>query len=138
MTQPAFTAIRQALATRLGSISGLRVVASRNAVVNPPSAVVMPGPGTFLRYSVTFDGQADPVLRVLLLVSEADSASGQDNLDPYLATTGPSSVWAAVQADPTLGGVVSGAAVMEASAYGLMNWNGVDYLSCQFTVAIEI
>lgn len=139
MTQPTFTAVRQALATQLGNrITGLRAVANRNAQVNPPAAIVMPVTGSFIRYGTSFDGSADISLRVILLVSEADSASGQDNLDAYLATSGSSSIYAAVQADPTLGGVVQYAAVVEATAYGLMNWAGVDYLACHFVVNLGI
>jgi hypothetical protein len=43
---------------------------------------------------------------------------------------GPSSVWAAVKADSTLGGTVQDADVTEATGYGLMNWAGIDYLAC--------
>ena len=71
-----------------------------------------------------------------MLVSEADSTTGQDSLDAYLSPTGSLSVYAAIQADPTLGGQVSYAAVIEATAYGLMNWNGVDYLAVSLVLNI--
>jgi hypothetical protein len=45
-------------------------------------------------------------------------------------------VYAAVQKDPTLGGKVSYAAVIEATGYGLANWNGVDYLACSLILNI--
>jgi hypothetical protein len=138
MTQPTFTQIRAALAAQLNTIAGLRAVASRNAQISPPAAVVMPVTGTFVRYSTTFDGECDLTLRAILLVAEGDSTSGQDLMDAYLATTGPQSVYAAVQADPTLGGVVSWAAVTEATGYGLMNWAGIDYLACHFIITVGI
>ena len=136
MVQPTFPQVRQALADRLASISGLRTTANRFAQVNPPMAVVMPQTGTFVRYSVTMDGETDYNLRAIVLVSEGDSLSGQDLLDAYISQSGPSSVWAAVQADSTLGGVVSYAAVVEATAYGLMNFNGIDYLAAHLIVNI--
>lgn len=139
MTQPTLSAIRAALAAYLSSsISGLRATANRPLQVNPPMAVIMPIQGSFARYSVTLDGETDYTLRAILLVAPADSTAGEDLLDPYIAASGPQSIWAAVQADPTLGGAVSFAAVTEASGYGLMNMNGIDYLACHFIVNIGV
>jgi hypothetical protein len=136
VTQPSFPAVRAALAAALTSKIGLRATANRFQQVNPPMAVVMPQTGTFIRYSATMDAETDYSLRVIMLVSEGDSLSGQDLLDGYLSPSGTSSIYAAVQADPTLGGVVSYAAVIEATAYGLMNFQGIDYLAAHLTVSI--
>ena len=137
MSQPAFPAVRAAVATYLtGSITGLRATASRFGQVNPPCAVIVPQTGRVITYSTTLDGETDYYLRAILLVSEGDSASGQDLLDAYLSPQGAQSVYAAVQADPTLGGVVSYAAVIEAAGYGVMNFNGVDYLACSLILNI--
>ena len=137
MTQPTYTAVRQALATTLAAqIPGLRTAANRNAQVNVPMAVIMPVTGSFASYSLDFQGSLRFLLRAIVLVSEGDSSSGMDNIDPYVATTGPQSVWAAVQADPTLGRTVQDAFVAEATAYGLMSWAGIDYLAAQFTVQV--
>ena len=139
MTQPSFSAVRQALADTLSTaIPGLRATANRPLQVNPPMAVILPAVGNFATYSVSMDGQADYTLRAVLVVAPADSTAGEDLLDPYIATAGPQSVWAAVQAASTLGGVVSFAAVTGASSYGLMNMTGIDYLACTFTVSIGV
>ena len=138
MPQPTFTAIRQALATTIGNaIPGLR--ATTNPLqVNLPCAIVMPVTGTFVSYSQTFDGLPDYHLRVIVAVPPGDSQSGEGDLDAYIATSGASSVWAAVQASQTLGGVVSSAVVLEATAYGLMNLSGVDALAAHFIVEIAV
>lgn len=136
MTAPTFAAVRSALATYLTSSIGLRATSNRFQQINPPMAVIMPVAGTFARYSTDFAGDVDYTVRIIVLVSEGDSVSGQDLLDAYLATTGASSIWAAVKADPTLGGVVSSAAVQEATGYGLMNFNGVDYLAAHLVTEI--
>ena len=136
MTQATLPAVRQALADTLTSRIGLRATANRFAQINPPMAVIMPQTGTFIRYSQTFDSETDYNLRVIMLVSEGDSLSGQDLLDGYLSMSGSSSIYAAVQAAPTLGGVVSYAAVIEATAYGLMNFQGIDYLAAHLIVNI--
>ena len=139
MTAPTFTAIRAALATSLqNQVSGLRATANRPLQVNPPMAVIMPSTGSFARYSATFEGEVDYTLRAILLVAPADSTAGEDVLDPYIATSGAQSIWAAVQADPTLGGVVSSAAVTEAASYGIMNFTGIDYLACHFIVSVAV
>ena len=131
MTQLTFPQVRAAVAAYLTASIGLRATANRFGAVNPPMAVVAPQTGCLIRYSVDFDGQTDYNLRAIILVSEGDSASGQDSLDAYLSPVGSQSVHAAVQADPTLGGQVNYCAVIEATGYGLMNWNGVDFLAAQ-------
>lgn len=136
MPQPTFPAVRQAVAAYLTSSIGLRATANRFGTVSPPMAVVAPQTGSLIRYSVTTDGETDYSLRAIILVSEGDSASGQDEMDAYLSPTGANSVYAAVQRDPTLGGAVSFAAVIEATGYGLMNWNGIDYLACSLILNI--
>ena len=136
MPQPTFPQVRAALAAYLTSSIGLRATANRFGQVNPPCAVILPETGRLISYAQTFDGETNYYLQAVLLVSEGDSASGQDLLDGYLSPTGNGSVNAAVQADPTLGGVVSYAAVIQATGYGIRNWNGVDYLSCSLSCNI--
>lgn len=141
MVQPTYTAVRKALAATLAAQvtnpdgSALRTVANR-IQVNPPAAVIMPVTGTIASYSQTFDGSLRFMLRAIVLVSEGDSASGMDNIDPYIATTGSQSIWAAVRRDTTLSGTVEDAFVSEVTAYGLMNWMAVDYLAAHFIVQI--
>ena len=73
MAQPTFAAVRAALATYLTSSIGLRATPNRFQQINPPMAVVMPQTGSFIRYSVSMDGETDYTLRVIMLVSEGDS-----------------------------------------------------------------
>lgn len=142
MAQSTFSAVRAALAAYLAANvvnpdgTGLRTTANRFLQVAPPMAVVMPVTGTFVSYSQTFDGETNYTLRIIMLVSEADSTAGQDLMDAYVAVSGASSIYAAVQKDPTLSQVVSWAAVTEATAYGPVNWNGVDYLGCHFICSV--
>jgi len=136
MPQLDFPGVRQAVATYLTSTIGLRATANRFGAVNPPMAVIAPQTGSLIRYNVSTDGETDYSLRAVILVSEGDSASGQDLMDAYLSPVGANSVHAAVQKDETLGGQVSYCAVIEATGYGLMNWNGVDYLACSLILNI--
>jgi hypothetical protein len=136
VTQLTFPQVRQAVADYLTASIGLRATANRFGAVNPPMAVIAPQTGSLIRYQQTTDGETDYTLRAVILVSQGDSTDGQDALDAYLSPVGAQSVHAAVQKDPTLGGKVSWCAVTEATGYGLMNWNGVDYLACSLTLNI--
>lgn len=129
MPQPTFTAVRQALAAYITAQTGLRASADRFGTVSPPMAVIVPVTGTSITYSDTMDGGCELTLRAILLVSEANTDQGQAAMDPYLSTTGTQSVWAAVQKDPTIGGVVQWTVVREVAGYGVQNWNGIDYLA---------
>jgi hypothetical protein len=138
VTQPTFTEVREALAAQLATIPGLRTTTEQADQVNPPVAVIMPVSGTFIRYGATFDDNADITLRAILLAAKTDTSGGQDLMDTYLAVTGDSSINAAIQADPTLGGIVQSASLAEATGYGLISWNNIEYLGCQMIVEIGI
>lgn len=138
MTTPTFAEVRAALAAYITTVTGLPCTANREQV-NPPSGLVLPvAGGTFARYSQTEEGAADFMLRLIVFASRADSEGGQDVIDKYAATSTPESIWAAVNADPKLGGSAVNAAVTEATGYGVMNVNGTDYLKADFIVEVYI
>lgn len=137
MTQLDFPGVRKAVADYLAAaIPGLRTTPNRFGAVNPPMAVVATQTGSLIRYSQTMDNETDYTLRVVMLVGPGDSTSGQDEMDGYLSPVGTNSIHAAVQRDPSLGGKVSYCAVIEATGYGLTNWNGNDYLGCSLTLNV--
>lgn len=142
MVQPTFPAVRAAVATYLTAHvinpdgSGLRATPNRFTQVNPPMAIIHPQTGSLIRYSTTMDGETDYNLRALIIVSIGDTTEGQDLLDAYLSPTGAQSVYAAIQADPSLGGQVSYCAVIEATGYGLTSFGGIDYLACSLVLNI--
>lgn len=143
MSQSTLTQIRVALAAQLAArvvmadgVTPLRTVTTRFGDINPPCVVVLPEQDTFATYQVSMDGQVNWRLRIIVVASPADSQSGQDILDPFLEVAGPQSIWAAVRADPTLGGAVSFCSVTAGSKYGLTNFNAVDYLTASLTAEI--
>jgi hypothetical protein len=138
MTQPTYSAIRAAYASFLTAQTGIRATANRVSQVNPPMALILPVTGSVASYGRTMDGQANYMMRAVVLVSLADSTFGEDVLDAYLATDTPQSIQAAVAADPTLGGIAANAVVLEATGYGEMNIAGVDYLACSFVTEVFI
>jgi hypothetical protein len=138
VTQPTFTAVRKALASFITAQTGLRATAQADGRINPPAAAILPVTGSFIRYDATMDGTADLSLRALVMVQMGSAGSGQGNLDPYLATTGSQSLYAAFKKDPTAGGAVHFAVVREATGYGVVNHGGVDYLGCSLIIDIGI
>ena len=138
MAQPTFSQVRAALAGVLAGIPGV-TGADTFKDITPPAAIVMPEQGQFMTYGVASDssgGQVNWLLRVILLASVGDTITGQNTIDAMISTTGTQSVYAAIMANQTLGGVVSFCEPVEAIGYGLMQVDGIDYLACSVTVQI--
>jgi hypothetical protein len=96
------SALREGLAANLGAIEDLQV--SPYFISNPtfPSAFVRAGPTD---YDKTFDrGLDNIVLFVRVLVAAFGDIGPGANLDEYLAGSGPRSIKAAIEDDPSLGG----------------------------------
>lgn len=137
MTRPAFSAVRQALAATLSSIPGLNTYAEYAEQITPPAAIILPVQGTFITYA-TMDGAQDLSLRAVICVARSDSSAGQALLDPFLATSGTQSVFAALQADPTLGGAVDYANLTEVASMGPMAVGTIDYMAAHLIVNVGI
>lgn len=131
------TAVREALAAALATVEGLRPHAFIPDNIVPPAAIIAPAQGTFLTYDSSFSGGSDDMRFIIqLLVSTASDRAGQENLDAYLAAAGDKSVKAAVEDDPSLGGIVDSVAVAEASNYGKVSLEGTEYFGCEFAVEV--
>lgn len=63
-------------------------------------------------------------------------ARAQDALDPYLATSGASSIRAAIEGDRTLGGVVSWVHLQPATDYGGFEVGGIEYLGARMVLEV--
>ncbi len=128
------TNIRSGLATRLGTITGLRTAATMPDNPNPPIAIVIPD-------NINFDnafqrGMDTLTFRIFLVVGRADERTAQNSLDAYCATTGTSSIKAAIEGDKTLGGSAYNCRVTDMRNYGSVLIGEVTYLSCEFVVAV--
>ncbi|HLF05035.1 MAG TPA: hypothetical protein VI855_07435 [Dehalococcoidia bacterium] len=127
------TAVRNGLATRLGTISGLRVYATPPALVQELPAGVVTSGDPFLTYDQLVRG-ADVrySFRVLLLVDSADEAQAWADLEPYLSATGASSVKAAV--DGNLGGSADWARLVRSPSVGRVTCGQGVYWGATFIV----
>ena len=130
------SAIRTALAAQVAN-TGVTALATIPDSINAPVAVVAPAmPGAFLRYGDTFDGGYTLLLSVRLYVSRWDAPSAQNALDPYMAPTGSTSVYKAIEDDPSLGGTVDSAAVIDVRGYGKYTIADIDYIGAEWLVQI--
>jgi len=129
------SAVRDALAAQLDTITGLTVHATIPGSVNPPAAVVAPATGQFLTFDTTMSrGSDDLAFRVIVVTGRGDDTTAQANLDAYLAGAGAQSVKVALEADQDLGGTVQYVTVDSVGDYGLHGFGGVDYFGAVFTV----
>jgi hypothetical protein len=125
--------IREGLAVRLETISGLNVYRKAPGSITVPAAVVR---RRQTQYDVTLDGADDTTWGITLFVQFANLEVAHEALDAYLDTAGASSIVAAVHADPTLAGVVDFARVASAEGERVINYAGIDYLSVEFVVEV--
>jgi hypothetical protein len=106
--------IAQALATELATIPGVQQSAFMLANPTPPAMEVTPGPPQVMRrepfidYDQTFSRGSDTLLwTVRGLVALTTDIGAQKLLLAFADPTGTKSVKAALEANPTLGGVIS-------------------------------
>jgi hypothetical protein len=125
--------IREALATNLATISGLRTSAEVPDLPNPPIAIVA------LR-SVSYDGAFNKGMTtynfaVTVIVGRAAERVAQSRLDAYIST-GASSVKSAVESDSTLGGNAYDCRVVSMDSVGSLSISDTTYLAADFTVTV--
>jgi hypothetical protein len=124
--------VRAGLAAALAGIDGLRVYAQPPGTVNPPAAVI-------LRRSTSFDvafGDVDGyTFAVSVLVSYGTPEAAQVALDA-LTSGGAGSVRVALEADPTLGGIVDYVRAVSVGPDQITEVAGVQYLSADVTVEV--
>ena len=133
--QPPVVLRLDAVGKRFGSVQALSDV-SFNVYAGE---VLLPGQPV-VTYGGTMDGALTINLRVAILISDAAPAEKvQRALDAYLGIgsgTTLSSIPAALQADPTLGGVVHFAEAISAGNYGRLEWAGVTYFGARIEVQV--
>jgi hypothetical protein len=133
-------AVREGLKTALDAIADpFTVYAEVPGSIAVPAAVISPGADgePAIRFDSTMArGSDDFIFTVTVLVSMADDRSGQEELDAYLEGSGGRSVKAAVEADPSLGGVAHFAHVREARNYGPMTYNDTRYVGVDFIIEV--
>lgn len=128
------TNLRTGLATRLATISGLRTSATLPDQPTPPQAVVYPDRVT---YDTAFGrGSDEYTFTVLVIVGRIAERTAQTSLDTYCNPSGATSIKAAIEGDPTLGGNALDCRVTEMRGQGSLAVGDVTYLTAEFVVSV--
>jgi hypothetical protein len=124
--------IRAGLATRMGTINGLRTSATVPDNPRPPVAVIFPDR---IVYDLNAKRGADTFFfTIMVLVGRADDRAAQNNLDAFVV--GQNSIKAAIEADRTLGGKADTCRVTEMNNYASMSVGDTLYLAASFAVEV--
>jgi hypothetical protein len=129
--------VRDNLKTALQTITGLRVFDyvpdSTNIPTNNAFAIV----GQLnMNYDYTLNRGFDSAsCQIIIVVGRMSERNGQERLDGLLASSGSTSIKAAVEVDKTLGGAVQTLRVVSASP-GTITSANIDYLSYQYSVEL--
>jgi hypothetical protein len=120
-------AVTQGIKERLETISGLRCNSVEPANPSPPAA------WPFVRtpaanYDQTYDGGMTWYFSIYVIVGAQSDQHAQTNLMPYLAPSGAKSIKAAIEGDPTLGGVAEFAVVRSVESIGSYPIAGNSYI----------
>lgn len=128
------TAIRQGIATNLGTISGLRTSAELPDNPNPPTAVValetIDYDGAFQQGVTTF------MFTVIVIVGRQSDRISQRSLNQYASQNGERSIKTAVESDRSLGGNAMDCRVRGMTSVGSLQLNDTEYMAAEFSVAV--
>ena len=128
------TNLRSGLATRLATISGLRTSATLPDQPQPPQAVVYPDR---VAYDTAFGrGSDEYTFIVLVIVGRIAERSAQTSLDAYCNPSGGTSIKAAIEGDPTLGGNALDCRVTEMRGQSSLSLGDITYLTAEFQVTV--
>ena len=111
--------MREGLAANLSSIKGCQVSAYVLPKPNLPCLEVYPSEADGTEYHQAMrNGLHRWHFAVRGMVAMNDGIAAQQKLDAWLSDSGPDSVFAALESDPTLGGAAGGLIVRGHSGYG--------------------
>jgi hypothetical protein len=126
--------LRTGLATRLATITGLRSTPVIPDQPQPPMAVVYPD-------RIAYDqamgrGSDEYTFVIIVIVGRIAERSAQNSLDAYCNPSGASSIKAAVESDPTLGGKAFDCRVTEMRGQSNLVIGDATYLTAEFVVSV--
>jgi hypothetical protein len=128
------TALRAGLATRLGTISGLRTTTETPDTISPPISIINVGS---VNYDRAFQRGLDEYNFVItVIVGRVGERSAQRLLDSYVSPLGASSVKLAIELDRTLGGICDSLRVTDMRNYGSLVIGEITYLAAEFNVVV--
>lgn len=127
-------AMREAIATNLSTITGLRASAEIPDNPTPPIAVINLDT---IDYNEAFNGGLTRYnFLVTVIVGRAAERTMQRKLDAYVQPTGTQSVKVAIESERTLDGEAYDLRVERSNVVGSITINDQIYLAAEFTVTV--
>lgn len=125
--------LRKGLKDAVSRIEGLKSYATMPASPQFPAAAVIPRSRALL----TMDGLYQYGFAVWVYVNPTDLNRAQTHIDEYLGHDGPNSIEAAIESDPSLGGVADSVNVTGWSDYAsLVDVAGTQLLGARIDVEV--
>jgi len=129
------TALRDALASNLSSIVGLRVSSFIPDNPNPPLAVVSP---SNIEYHRAFaNGFNTYNFTISVFVGRVSERVAQNSLDAYCDSSGSLSIKSAIESDRTLSGLAFDVVVSNMRNYGSVIIGDNTYLTAEFDCVVQ-
>jgi hypothetical protein len=127
--------VADGLKTRLATITGLRTFSYQPEQENPPFGYPQLNS---VDYHRAYSG-GDVVMNwtVFVIVGRYLDRTAHAQLDDYLSYSGAKSIRAAIEADPTLGGVCSTLIVRSGADISSLDANGASFLMIQIQVEVH-
>jgi|TARA_B110000977_G_C10852045_1_gene406198 hypothetical protein len=130
------TALREAIATNLATISGLRTDSEVPDSPNPPVAIVE-------LESIDYDGAMQQGLttltfKIIVIVSRQSDRVSQRSLNDYASQNGARSIKIAVESDRSLNGNAMDCRVQGLTSVGSLELNNTEYSAIEFSVAVYV
>ena len=134
MSQPSVSDIATAIGKALGT-AGIRYIEYLSDTVTPPVALV--GIDTIDYHGAFAFADVQHDFTVFLILPRASDRAGIALMESYMSQAGTTSVRAAIEADQTLGGVVSSLKVTKSGPPSAISVGGTEYLSVPFAVEVH-
>lgn len=128
--------IANALAAAIGTIDGLRTLPFLADVITPPVALIAWEEVSSYHGAFGYS-DVEHTFTVHLIVGRASERAGIEAMEAFASPSGSSSIRAAIEADNTLGSVVSTCIVDKSGPPGQLTVAGLTYLWLPFTVLVH-
>jgi len=126
--------VNAAIATALSAISGLQVFDYQPDTVYPP--IAYPAVNSIEYHKAMQGGNIVYDMTVTIVCGRVNERVAQDQMDGYASYGGATSVRAALEADPSLGGVVDTSIVSRSASVGSMMQGEQNFLTLDFSLTV--
>jgi len=127
--------IHDGLSAALGTVPGLRVADHLPEQIAPPMGIIQLQSVYYHR--AMQGGLSEWSFLIALVAGRMGDRAAQIQLDSWIAYSGTSSIRAAIEADPTLGGKCASLIVTDMVNVRPLSLGDASYLSCEFNVTVH-